>query len=46
VFLVVLVWTARLDRGRLARLSRLPLDDGSAVRTARTAGSCEEGGRL
>jgi hypothetical protein len=46
VFLVVLVWTARLDRGRLARLSRLPLDDGSAVRTARPSESCSEGGRL
>jgi hypothetical protein len=27
VFTVALIWTARMDAGRIARLSHLPLDD-------------------
>ena len=43
IFALVLVWTARLDRSRLARMARLPLDD-ARIAEANDAGA--EGGRL
>jgi hypothetical protein len=41
IFAVMLVWTARLDRGRLSRLSALPLDgeDGAVAPPAADAHS-------
>jgi hypothetical protein len=30
VFLIMLVWVMRMDRGRLATFARLPLEDASA----------------
>jgi hypothetical protein len=42
VFSVVLIWTSRLDRRRLDRFARLPLDASTAPGASRTG---EETGR-
>lgn len=35
VFIVMLVWVLRLDRGRLAQYAHLPLEDGDATPASR-----------
>ncbi|MEZ5320255.1 MAG: hypothetical protein R2752_22825 [Vicinamibacterales bacterium] len=44
VFAVVLIWAGRLDGTRLARCSRLPLDEADRADAARPAGASDTQG--